>query len=134
MNPNARILRAWLETKAWYANPGKKVDIPENVLSELKPFLVAKSATEEEQDVYRQTLSTLFNNYRKSSYENRELLGEALIKLGAFSKTAFWQPAVDFLNMAPGIGDTAISTWVTTLGLDAEETQALKTELFHAYR
>ena len=132
MTDNKQILHDWLALREWQSS--NWLEIPEPVLGVLDAFAAADDADDKALELYRDTLSTLFNFYRQSAYVHHERLGRALLKLGTSSQEQFWRPAVAFLTMAPDLGSKAIPLWVETLQLSAEQQRQLETERFHALR
>lgn len=103
-------------------------------MASLTSMLAAEQPGEPALALCQATLSTLFRAHRPSARAHAALLAELLARLGTFSTAHFWAPAVDFLNMAPDLGQRAIAGWVELLRLSPAQEQQLRTELFHALR
>ena len=132
MTDEKKILQDWLALKEWQLASGR--DIPQPVLDTLTAFLGAGHADQEAQDLYRDTLSTLFKFYQKSAHTHQQLLGDALVQLGKFSMAHFWDPAVASLYMSPSLDPMATNRWADALQLSPEARRQLETERFHSLR
>lgn len=133
MDQAQQILHDWLASEAWHA-PAAPLLIPERVIASLTSILAAEQPGEPALALCQATLSTLFRAYRQAARAHAALLAELLAKLGTFSTAHFRGAAVDFLNMAPDLGQRAIEGWVELLHLSPQQEQQLRTELFHALR
>lgn len=129
-----KALVDWIMAGEWIVEQPANLKVPESVIRSLEAFLIDNHASMEELDLYQEALSTFFRFYKSSAFTYKVLLSDVLIKLGIFSKTHFWRPAIQFLNMLPSDGERAIRIWVKVLNLSIEEERELRTELFHAFR
>jgi len=133
MDQAQQILHDWLAGEASHA-PAAPALIPERVIASLASILAAEQPGDPALALCQATLSKLFRAHRQSARAHAALLAELLAKLGTFSTAHFWSAAVDFLNMAPDLGQQAIAGWVELLRLSPGQEQQLRTELFHALR
>jgi len=133
MDQAQQILHDWLASEASHVPAGTAL-IPERVIASLTSILAAEQAGEPALVLCQATLSALFRAHRQSARAHAALLAELLARLGTVSTAHFWNPAVDFLNMAPDLGQRAIAGWVELLHLSPGQEQQLRTELFHALR
>lgn len=111
--------------------PPGDADVAGRVLAALLGLQERTRPSDEELDVYKEALRTLFRHYRSYCMQHREELVDLIMQLGKFSIPHFDPVATDYIFTV--IPDrSAIRRWVKELHLSEKDEMGLNETAFHA--